>query len=225
MRRDKGVSFKMIRLSLIGMAGSGKSYWSLRLAEHGFRRICCDDLIAARLAPELRKPDGTTADMGAWMGFPYELGYGERESKYLTYERQVMREILEELEGGEKNVEENLVIDTTGSVVYTGDNMLTRLKGCTTVVYLPIPPEAQEPMLKAYLSNPGPMLWRDAFTKGPGEANEEALARCYPRLLTARQRLYEPYADVTIDYYRRRGEGFGVEEFLNRVRIGRQPQR
>lgn len=197
----------------------------MRLAEHGFRRICCDDLIAARLASELSRPDGTTADMGAWMGFPYEPGYGERESKYLTCERQVMTEILEDLEGGEKNVEEDVVIDTTGSVIYTGDDMLTRLKGCTTVVYLPTPPEAQESMLKAYVSNPGPMLWRDAFTKGPREANEEALARCYSRLLTARQRLYEPYADVTIDYYRRREEGFGVEDFLNRIRIGKQPQR
>jgi hypothetical protein len=37
--------------------------------------------------------------------------------------------------------------------------------------------------------------------------------------------LYEPYADVTIDYYRRREEGFGVEDFLNLIRMREQPQR
>jgi shikimate kinase len=207
------------------MAGSGKSYWSRKLAEYGFRRICCDDLIEARLAPELRRPDGTTMGMGEWMGLPYESGYGERESKYLTYEMQVMTEVLEDLEGHEKNVEENIVVDTTGSVIYTGQEMLTRLKGYTTMVYLPTPPEAQELMLKAYLSNPGPMLWRDAFSKESKETNEEALIRCYPRLLIARQRLYEAYADVTIDYDRRKEESFGVDDFFNRIRIPEQPQR
>jgi len=214
----------VIRLSLIGMAGSGKSYWSMRLAKHGFKRICCDDLIAARLASELRRPDGTAADMGTWMGFPYDPGYGERESKYLTYERQVMTQILEALEGGQRRVEGNVVVDTTGSVIYTGHHMLTRLKGCTTVVYLPTPPEAQALMLKAYLANPGPMLWRDQFKKRPKESKEDALARCYPQLLTARQQLYEPYADVTIDYDTRRQEGFAVEAFLKRIRIDKQPQ-
>lgn len=207
----------MIRLSLIGMAGSGKSYWSRRLAEHGFRRICCDDLIAARLASELRRADGTTADMGSWMGFPYEPGYAERELKYLTHETQVMTQILEALEGEQKRVEDNVVVDTTGSVIYTGDELLTRLKGCTTVVYLPIPPDAQSSMLKAYLSNPGPMLWKNQFDKRPKESNEAALARCYLQLVKARQRLYAPHADVTIDYHQRRQEGFGVEAFLNRT--------
>jgi len=197
----------------------------MKLAEYGYRRICCDDLIAARLASQLRRPDGSTADMGAWMGLPYEWGYKERESKYLTYEMQVMTDILEDLQGQETRMKENTVVDTTGSVIYTGHAILTRLKERTTVVYLPIPPEAQETMLKAYLSNPGPMLWRNVFNKRPKETNEEALARCYPQLLIARQRLYEPYADVTIDYYRRREEDFGVEDFLNLIRMREQPQR
>jgi hypothetical protein len=55
------------------------------------------------------------------------------------------------------------------------------------------------------------------FSKKHGETNEEALARCYPRLLFSRQRLYEQYADVTIDYYVRNQEGFGVKEFLEEI--------
>jgi hypothetical protein len=59
------------------------------------------------------------------------------------------------------------------------------------------------------------MLWRDIFSKEPVETNKEALERCYPKLIIARQRLYERNADVEIDYYTRREEGFGVSGFLH----------
>jgi dephospho-CoA kinase len=32
----------MTRLSLIGMSGSGKSSWSMKLSEIEFKRFCCD---------------------------------------------------------------------------------------------------------------------------------------------------------------------------------------
>ena len=212
-----GKSFQAMRLSLIGMAGSGKSYWSMKLVEHGFRRFCCDDLIAAKLDPELTRPDGTTMELGQWMGFPYESHYRERESKYLTYEIEVLTEILEYLESRKSNPEEKIVLDTTGSVIYTGERFLRRLRRYTTVIYLSIPPEVRGQLLKAYVSNPHPMLWRNVFSKEPDETEQEALARCYPRLVVARERLYEHYANVTIDYYRRSEEGFGVSNLLNVV--------
>ena len=212
-----GKSFQAMRLSLIGMAGSGKSYWSMKLVEHGFRRFCCDDLIAAKLDPELTRPDGTTMELGQWMGFPYEPHYRERESKYLAYEIEVLTEILEYLESRKSNPEEKIVLDTTGSVIYTGERILRRLRRYTTVIYLSIPPEVRGQLLKAYVSNPHPMLWRNVFSKYPDETEQEALARCYPRLVVARERLYEHYANVTIDYYRRSEEGFGVSDLLNAV--------
>jgi len=212
-----GKSFQAMRLSLIGMAGSGKSYWSMKLVEHGFRRFCCDDLIAAKLDPELTRPDGTTIELGQWMGFPYEPHYRERESKYLAYEIEVLTEILEYLESRKSNPEEKIVLDTTGSVIYTGERILRRLRRYTTVIYLSIPPEVRGQMLKAYVSNPHPMLWRNVFSKDPDETEQEALARCYPRLVVARERLYEHYANLSIDYYRRSEEGFGVSDLLNAV--------
>ena len=212
-----GKSFQAMRLSLIGMAGSGKSYWSMKLVEHGFRRFCCDDLIAAKLDPELTRPDGTTMELGQWMGFPYEPHYRERESKYLACEIEVLTEILEYLESRKSNPEEKIVLDTTGSVIYTGERILRRLRRYTTVIYLSIPPEVRGQLLKAYVSNPHPMLWRNVFSKDPDETEQEALARCYPRLVVARERLYEHYANVTIDYYRRSEEGFGVSDLLNAV--------
>lgn len=212
-----GKSFRAMRLSLIGMAGSGKSYWSVKLVEHGFRRFCCDDLIAAKLNLELTRPDGTTMDLGQWMGFPYEPHYRERESKYLACEIEVVTEILDYLESRKNNPEENIVVDTTGSVIYTGENILRELRQYTTVIYLSIRPEVREQLLKAYISRPHPMLWRNVFSKKSEETEREALARCYPRLVVARERLYEQYAHVTIDYYRRSEEGFGVRELLNQV--------
>ena len=204
-----------MRISLIGMAGSGKSYWSKKLAQHGFRRFCCDDLIAAKLAPDLTGPDGTTMEMGTWMGFPYERHYKKRESTYLTYEIEVLIEILEYLESQKNSPKENIVIDTTGSVIYAGDEILQKLGQYTTVIYLLTPPEVQDKLLNAYISKPHPMLWRDLFTKKPDETNQVALARCYPHLLSARQRLYARYADVEIDYYRRNEKSFTVTDFLH----------
>jgi shikimate kinase len=60
-------------------------------------------------------------------------------------------------------------------------------------------------------------LWRDVFNKEPDETDEEALARCYPELLSSRERWYKKYADVTIDYYTRNQDSFGVNDFLREI--------
>ena len=209
----------VMRLSLIGMAGSGKSYWSRKLAEHGFARFCCDDMIEAKLAPELTRSDGTMMKVAEWMGFPYEPHYQEYESQYLAYEAEVVTQTLHCLENRENNPGENIVVDTTGSVIYIGEETLGRLQRYTTIVYLATPPEVQKQLLNAYISTPHPMLWRGYFSMEPNETNEEAMAHCYPRLFSARKRLYERYADVTIDYHARRKKGFGVNDFLRAVKI------
>jgi shikimate kinase len=84
-------------------------------------------------------------------------------------------------------------------------------------VYFPVPSEVQAQMLKQYVATPRPVLWRELFRKSSEETNEQALARCYPDLLRSREALYQRYADVSIDYYKRRQEGFGVEEFLRDI--------
>jgi shikimate kinase len=207
-----------MRISLIGMAGSGKSYWSKKLAQYGFRRFCCDDLIAEKLAADLIRPDGTAMEMGEWMRFPYEHNYKKRESHYLTYEIAVLTEILAYLTSHENTPDQNTVVDTTGSVIYTGEEILQGLCQYTTVIYLLTPPEIQEQLLNAYIKKPHPMLWRDSFTKKSGETNREALARCYPQLLSARTRLYARYAAVELDYYQRTKKDFTVREFLHVVK-------
>jgi shikimate kinase len=208
-----------MRLSLIGMAGSGKSHWSRKLARQGFTRFCCDDIIADKLALELKRPDGKTMSVSEWMGFPYEPYYPERESRYLAYEVEVMREILEYLEHPNNIGEQNIVIDTTGSVIYTGHEILIDLKRLSTVVHLETPPEVQGQLLKEYISKPHPMLWQNTFNKKPHESKKQALIHCYPRLFSSRQQFYERYAEVTLDYFALRNNDFGINDFLRDVEV------
>ncbi|HJO62766.1 MAG TPA: shikimate kinase [Desulfobacterales bacterium] len=210
--------FPPMRLSLIGMAGSGKSYWSMKLAEHGFRRFGCDELIAEKLAHELFGSDGRSIETGEWMGFPYERQYKKHESKYLAYEKRVLSEILYYLQNPKIDRDEHIVVDTTGSVIYTGREMMEKLRQNTIVIFLSTPPEVQKQLLNAYITNLHPMLWRDVFHKKPNETNQKALARCYPRLFSERERLYFRYADFTIDYHSCRKDGFGANDFLNKLR-------
>jgi shikimate kinase len=206
-----------MRLSFVGMSGSGKSYWSARLAQHGFRHFCCDAMIATRLAPELIRPDESRMTLGEWMGFPYQPQYAEREARYLAYEMAVLDEILTCIEREVSGCERDVIVDTTGSVIYTGRELLNRLRRYTTIVHMATPPEVQERMLELYLANMRPVLWQGMFEKRPGEMNETALARCYPKLLASREGLYERLADVTVGYDERNREGFGVDDLLEIV--------
>ena len=58
------------------------------------------------------------------------------------------------------------------------------------------------------------------FTKKPDESNKAALARCYQSLFSDRQRSYERYADVTLNYFTLRNKNFGVSEFIKEVEVG-----
>jgi shikimate kinase len=212
---SKGPSY--MRLSLIGMAGSGKSHWSRKLEAEGFIRFCCDDLIAEKLGPELKNPDGTSMSVADWMGFPYENRYREREERYLSLEAEVVQEIIDYLESGTGGPQENIVVDTTGSVVYLRDSLLERLSRLTTIVLLATPLAVKDRLLNAYMEHPHPMLWRGMFERKPGESRLEALSRCYSRLFTSRERLYRRHAAVTIGYHVRRKENFGIADFLELI--------
>jgi hypothetical protein len=208
------------------MSGTGKSHWSSVLEEQGFRRFCCDDLIAERLGPELTAPTGETVPMGEWMGFPFEAKYEVRQRTYMAYEIEIMHEILAYLESSVGEGDDNIVVDTTGSVIYTGLNVLERLHHQTEVVYLEMPLAVQDQNRIAYLRDPAPMLWFDKFDQQPGETDEAALARCYPILLASRSAEYRRWADITLDYHRLREEGFTSDNFLADIaEAGRTPDR
>jgi shikimate kinase len=184
------------RLALIGMSGAGKTFWTKRLAAAGWPAISCDDRIEQRLAPQLAA--GVYAGINgvaAWMGWPDSATYAERESEYLAEEIGVLDEVLTELE---KHPEKSLVLDTTGSVIYIGNNLLMRLRRQMTVVYLEASAKEQQLLIERYLTDPKPVLWRGAFQAKAGELPHETVGRCYPALIAARRRSYEALAHCTL---------------------------
>ena len=187
---------KPLRLALIGMSGAGKTFWAKRLAESGHPSISCDDSIEQSLAPRLAGGGHLGINgVAAWMGWPDSSTYSGREADYLAAEIHTLDEILTALE---KNPLQELVLDTTGSVIYAGNNLLMRLRRQMTVVYLAASESEQQLLIERYLSDPKPVLWRGAFLPRPGETPRETVARCYPTLIAARRRSYEALAHCTL---------------------------
>ena len=205
-----------IHLALIGMSGAGKSYWSSKLINQGFHSFCCDDLIEKKLEEFLWLPNGKKLSMAEWMGHPYEPQYIQAEQNYLEFEVEMMESICsflrEDVYQGK-----NVVVDTTGSLIYTGETLIGCLKEITTIVYLKAQLGSIKTMYETFLRDPKPVLWQGRFNKQPQESNQEALLRCYPELLRSRQSEYERYADVVIDFETLHKRGFGVKGFLETI--------
>lgn len=205
-----------MRIALIGMAGTGKSTWAGRIQAHGFHRIDCDRMIAERLCSGLSGEDDLIAALGAWMGLPWQPGYEGRAMQYQEQEVEVMQEALASL--ATASTPKDVVVDTAGSVIYTGPPVLQELTCRTTVVHLETPPEVQERMLEAFVKRPGPVLWRGMYQKLPEESEEQALARCYPLLLADREKRYRDLARVSLPHSFHRRDAQGVEDLLTRIR-------
>ena len=185
-----------LRLALVGMSGAGKTFWSRQLAQARYPTVCCDDRIEDRLRSRLDS-GGFSGIHGvaAWMGWPHTSAYAQREAEYLAAEIGVLDEVLNELE---RDPARDLILDTTGSVIYTGTNVLLRLRRQMTVVYLAASSDEQQLLIDRYLSDPKPVLWRGAFQQKAGESPRETVARCYPILIAARRQSYQALAHCTI---------------------------
>ena len=205
------------------MSGVGKSYWAQKLAAAGFRAIGVDDRIEEKLQQELAaggyKGIGGVA---AWMNWPTETSYAERAAKYLHCEVEAMTEALDDIEA---RGNEGVVLDTTGSVVYTGETICRRMQNLTTIVYLAASPAEEELLIARYLSDPKPVLWGDQFQPLPGESAHDAIARCYPRLIAQRKKLYERYAHRVISIEQMQSTGGDVRGFLELVEGQVRPAR
>lgn len=190
------ISDKPLRLALIGMSGSGKSHWAKNLAALGCPTVCCDDQIEERLAPALKTGsfEGING-VAAWMGWPDSPTYLEREAQYLSQEIAVLDEVLS---GLESDPNRELVLDTTGSVISTGNHTLHRLRRQMTVVYLAVANEEVQLLIQRYLRDPKPVLWQGAFRPHPGETPQQTVVRCYPVLIAARRQSYEALAHFTL---------------------------
>jgi shikimate kinase len=206
---------KPLRLALIGMSGAGKTFWTKKLAAGGYPAVSCDDCIEQKLAPRLAAGGYAGINgVAAWMGWPDSATYSERESEYLTEEIHTLDEILTALE---KQPEKSMVFDTTGSVIYTGNNLLMRLRRQMTIVHLAASTEEQQLLIKRYLSDPKPVLWRGAFQPRPGEESHETVRRCYPALIAARRQSYEALAHCTLQVAALRDISLDALAFLKMI--------
>ena len=186
------------------------------MINQGFHSFCCDDLIEKKLEEFLWLPNGKKLSMAEWMGHPYEPQYIQAEKRYLEFEVEMMGSICSFLRE-DVYKDKNVVVDTTGSLIYTGETLIGCLREITTIVYLKAPLGYIKSMYGTFLRDPKPVLWQGRFNKQPQESNQEALLRCYPELLRSRQREYERYADVVIDFETLRKRGFGVKSFLEAI--------
>ena len=204
-----------LRLALIGMSGAGKSFWTRQIAASGVPAVSCDDVIEEKLAPRL-KAGGYAGINGvaAWMGWPDSEAYAEREAEYLKEEIAALDETLS---GLEKDSQKSLVLDTTGSVIYTGNHLLMRLRRLMKVVYLAASDAEQQLLVERYLSDPKPVLWRGAFVAKSGETPRETVARCYPNLIAARRQSYAALAHATVPVAELRELPHSAEAFLAKV--------
>lgn len=202
------------RIALIGMSGIGKSYWSKQLEQAGWVRYDCDAMIAQRLGEliEIKPGEDAVIAVGRWMGMPWTEGYADREQQYLDLERQVTAQALEEMTV--LSQDQPAILDTTGSVIYTGDALLDRIKQKCKVAYLEAPESVREQMVKLYCEEPKPVLWQGGYQPRPGEAKDQAMARCYRQLLADRSSKYSRLAQVIVDYQDLRAPGTDIERVL-----------
>jgi shikimate kinase len=201
-----------LRIALIGMSGTGKTFWTRRLAQAGHTSICCDDRIEQRLKPRLEGSGYTGINgVASWMGWPDSATYAQREAEYLAEEIAVLDEVLTELE---RDRSRQLILDTTGSVIYTGNNLLLRLRRQTTIVYLAAAADEQQLLIERYLNDPKPVLWRGAFQPKKGETARKTVARCYPTLIAARRQSYKALAHCCVPVSELRDPGVDAAAFL-----------
>jgi shikimate kinase len=199
-------------LTVIGMSGLGKSYWSKQLAQHaGFERFGCDQRIDQAVVEEI-KCMGTNDSPASWLGQPYSPHFAEREAIYLNLESSVMQDAVSFLRA--PGAPQRRLVDTGGSVIYVATSILDELRAHSRIVCLDFSPESVESLYQQYLAKPRPVVWRDHYQRRDDESDLQALARCYKLLLKSRGEAYRALADVIIPFDEYRKEDFTVDRFL-----------
>ena len=204
---------KTVNLALIGMSGAGKSYWSKKMEEKGYRWYNCDEMIAERLGPELSGKGNTTLNLAKWMGQPFSEGYIEAEKLYLELEEAVVEHICDELQQATENAP--VVVDTTGSLIYLQKKLLNRLRALTKMIHLRLPEEKHEQLFENFINDPKPVIWEGKFKPRKGEIPQNALRRCYKDLLSFRNERYSLLADYVLDYSFHHSPEREVDELLD----------
>ena len=121
--------------------------------------------------------------------------------------------------------DKQVVVDTTGSLIYLEAKLLNRLRNLTLTVQLKLPEEKHEQLFEAYLLDPKPVIWGGEYLPREGESPQNALGRCYRELLSFRNEGYGLLADCVLDYSFHHCAKTGVDELLELVKNIYRPSR
>ena len=99
VRQIHSPEHRTINIFFEGMSGVGKSYWAHKFGK-GFSWpvVDIDDHISEHpsMKVNLKSESGTGVQkLGQWLGLPGQVGYEDRENKYLEIEGKIMRSILD----------------------------------------------------------------------------------------------------------------------------------
>ncbi|MBE0687832.1 MAG: hypothetical protein IH585_17700 [Anaerolineaceae bacterium] len=170
-------------------------------------------MITIQLARKLGITEPEEFDLHQWVGYPDEEIHMVRAQQYLDAEKEVLNEIIDYLiKAGEY---ENIVIDSTGSIIYMQDQILDKLSKLTSIIFLDVIPQDFDRMLQYYLENPIAIIWNGYFQPIPKESRSQTFARCYPQLIQSREQKYKELAHLTIPPALHRASDASVEKFLS----------
>ena len=175
-----------LKVAFIGMSNIGKSYTAMRLAtKYNFSLIEVDKIIWENLGHD------SMDAFAKWQGHPYTDGYADREKHSIALETNATRKAL-------KTGKRNPIIDTTGSVIYTHDDVLKTLQKDFYVVYIEAMEDHLERLKTQYFNHPKPLVWAGHYKKLSGKTETESILECYPKLLASRGKAYAKQANVTL---------------------------
>jgi len=175
-----------LKVAFIGMSNIGKSYTAMRLAtQYDFSLIEVDKIIWENLG------HNSMDAFAQWQGHPYTKGYAEREKHSIALETEATRKAL-------STNKRNPIIDTTGSVIYTDNEVLEALQSEYYVVYIEAMADHIERLKVQYFKHPKPLVWAGHYEKLDGKTKTESILECYPKLLTSRGKAYAKHANLTL---------------------------
>ncbi len=195
-----------LRLAFIGMSNIGKSHWTAQLTENmGFARFDVDN--------EMWKLQGfeTWEEAAKWMGYPFAKQYPRTQQEYLDMEKKLtLCEIPDN---------KNFILDTTGSVIYHDEEVVSFLHDNFFVIDFDASHSMLKLMAEEFFVSPKTIVWGDSFNRQDGEEEIDALRRCYPELLSYRIGKYRELADLILPGEITRSPDISLERFWEILRL------
>lgn len=198
-----------LNLTLVGMSNVGKSYWARELEKIGWQRIWSDGLLQKKMQDAGVLQDASDEGLARWLGMPYEPGFDKRQAEIMKLEAELFWKITRELSANQG--EGNIVTDPAGSLSHAGEEVCSAFQKNSFMVYLEATQQMRAEMFERFMKFPKALIWQNWFDQKEGESAQDALARCYPKLLENRARVYAQYADVTIPYEKLTKDGNGQQ--------------